>query len=80
MVRVESVILLDMRMPVMTAGSSPRRTAPAHAPLPIVVLTATHHARAWDEEVRDNAVIAQPFDLGDLTAVLGRFTRCVTAS
>ena len=69
-----SLVLLDMRMPIMdgwTFAQRYRQRPEPHAP--IVVMTAAKDARAWAAEVAADGVLPKPFDLTDLEAVLRRF-------
>src|SRR3954468_18566825 len=62
-----SLILLDMRMPVMDGWTSPRayrRRPPPHAP--IVVMTAAIDAAQWSREVSAEGCIPKPFELSRL--------------
>jgi CheY-like chemotaxis protein len=66
-----TLILLDMRMPVMDGpqfAAAYRQSPPPHAP--IVVLTASRDAVSAAEEVEADGVLAKPFDLDDLLALI----------
>jgi CheY-like chemotaxis protein len=66
-------ILLDMRMPIMDGwafAEAYRRTSGPHAP--IVVVTAAHDAADRAAEIDADAVLAKPFDLDELVAVVER--------
>lgn len=65
--RTPSLILLDMRMPVMdgwTFARAYRRRPPPHAP--IVVMTAAMDAAQWSREVSADGCIPKPFELARL--------------
>jgi CheY-like chemotaxis protein len=67
------VILLDMRMPVMDgwAFAAAYRDRPGpHAP--IVTMTAARDAASWAREIGAADVLAKPFDLDALYAVVER--------
>jgi two-component system, chemotaxis family, chemotaxis protein CheY len=68
-----SLILLDMRMPVMDGWAfsrAYREGTPPHAP--IVVLTAARDAAQYAGEIAADAYLAKPFDLKELIHVVGR--------
>ena len=65
--RKPSLILLDMRMPVMDGwmfATAYRRRPPPHAP--IVVMTAAIDAVQWSREVDAVGCIPKPFELSRL--------------
>lgn len=69
------VILLDMKMPVMdgwTMAAAYRQRPRPHAP--IVVLTAAQDATRWAAEIAADDVLAKPFDLDNLFAVVDHHT------
>jgi CheY-like chemotaxis protein len=69
-----SLILLDMRMPVMDGWEFARayRARPGrHAP--IVVITAAPSARDRMKEIQAAGFLAKPFDLSDLIQIVQRF-------
>lgn len=71
-----SVILLDMRMPVMDGWkfASAYRSMPGqHAP--IIVVSAAHDAEAWATEIGADAVLPKPFDLDDLLLLVERHSK-----
>lgn len=69
-----SLILLDMRMPVMTGWEFARifRARFGRA-APIVVVTAAENARARAEEIGAEAWLEKPFDVDDVVRTLRRF-------
>jgi CheY-like chemotaxis protein len=68
------LILLDMRMPVMDGWTFARTyRIQAATSAPIVVMTAARDAGGWASEIEADGVLAKPFDLDDLTAVVERF-------
>lgn len=70
------LILLDMRMPVMDGWAFAREykaTEVRHAP--IVVLTAAEDAAARAAQIDANAYLGKPFDLNQLTTIVGRYVR-----
>lgn len=69
-----SLILLDMKMPVMDgwAFAMAYREFPGpHAP--IVVMTAAHDARQRAAEIAADDVIAKPFDVNRLLDVVRKY-------
>lgn len=68
------LVLLDMRMPVVDGWEFARRfrERPGRLP-PVVVMTAARDAHAWAREIGADGVLAKPFDLNDLAAVVKRF-------
>jgi CheY-like chemotaxis protein len=69
-----ALILLDTRMPVMDGIEFARvyRTRPRpHAP--IVLLTAAADAASLAEEITPDAVLAKPFDLDELLALVQHY-------
>jgi DNA-binding response OmpR family regulator len=71
-----SLILLDMRMPVMNGWDFAREFRARHGrSAPIVVVTAAENARARAHEIDADGFLAKPFDLGDVIAVVERHAR-----
>ena len=68
----ESLILLDMRMPVMDGWGFAARLRAAGKRSPIVVMTAAENARRWAEEIRADGYLAKPFELDALIAAVKR--------
>ena len=69
--RVPAVILLDMRMPVMDGwqfAQAYRQRPGPHAP--IIVVTAARDAGERAAEIGAEGVLAKPFRLADLLAVV----------
>lgn len=67
-----SLILLDMRMPVLDGWGFARRYREAAFPYPVVVMTAAESARRWAEEIGATAYIAKPFDVDELLQTIER--------
>jgi two-component system chemotaxis response regulator CheY len=61
-----SVVLLDMRMPVLDGWGFAREIHARGITVPILVMTAAPNARRWAEEIGAHSFIAKPFDLDDL--------------
>ena len=67
-----SLILLDMRMPVLDGWGFARALQERGVKLPILVMTAAQNARRWAEEIGADGHIAKPFDLPDLLDTVER--------
>ena len=68
-----SMVLLDMRMPVLDGWGFARELAARGVKVPIVVMTAAQDARRWAEEIGAEGFVAKPFDLIDLLAAVERW-------
>ncbi len=75
-----SLILLDMRMPVMDGWTFASRLHERDIHIPIVVMTAAQDSRARAAEIDAAASISKPFDLEDLLRTVEAFgvPRCPT--
>lgn len=70
------LVLLDMRMPVMDGWEFARQyRARPEPPAPILVLTAARDAAARAAEIDANGYLGKPFDLQELLALVGHYTR-----
>jgi two-component system chemotaxis response regulator CheY len=69
-----SVVLLDMRMPVLDGWGVVRSLKEQGRSVPILVMTAAQDARKWAEEVGAAGYVAKPFDLPDLLDAVERAT------
>jgi two-component system response regulator PilR (NtrC family) len=67
-----SLVLLDMRMPVMDGWSFMRAVRERGLELTVVVMTAATDARRWAAEIGAQGVLAKPFELDDLTNAVRR--------
>src|SRR5688500_9920022 len=62
-----SVILLDLRMPVMDGRAFVRAYRRTHPPrAPIIALTGANEAAGWDAPIDVAAVLLKPFGLDQL--------------
>ena len=68
-----SVILLDMRMPVMDGWAVARALRSQGISVPIVVMTAAESAKRWADEVGAEGYLAKPFGLDELLTIVQRF-------
>ncbi|MEP7003083.1 MAG: response regulator [Chloroflexota bacterium] len=67
-----SLILLDMRMPVLDGWGFAERYRALSLAYPIVVMTAAESARRWADEIGATAYIAKPFDVDELLQTIER--------
>src|SRR5689334_21704341 len=70
-----AVVLLDMRMPVLDDWGVARWLGERGVGVPVIVMTAATDARRWADENAAAGVLAKPFDVDDLVAVVGRYVR-----
>jgi two-component system, chemotaxis family, chemotaxis protein CheY len=61
-----SLVLLDMRMPVMDGWHFAEEVKQQGLSVPIVVMTAAQDARRWADEIGANGYVSKPFDIDDL--------------
>ena len=67
-----SLVLLDMRMPVLDGWGFVAQLGVAGISLPIVVMTAAQDARQWSREIAATDYLAKPFDLIALLRIVER--------
>ena len=63
---VPSLVLLDMRMPVLDGWGFMRAVRERGLSLTVVVMTAAADARRWGREIGAEGVLAKPFDIDEL--------------
>jgi two-component system chemotaxis response regulator CheY len=63
---VPSLVLLDMRMPVLDGWGFMRAVRERGLSLTVVVMTAAADARRWGREIGAQGVLAKPFDIDEL--------------
>ncbi len=68
-----SLVLLDMRMPVMDGWAFAGALAERGIRLPILVMTAAQSAESWAREVRADGYLSKPFELVDLLDAVERY-------
>jgi CheY-like chemotaxis protein len=68
-----SLILLDMRMPVMSGWEFAARYRANGHQAPVVVMTAAANAKTWADEIEADAVLPKPFTLDDLFQTVSRW-------
>ena len=68
-----TLILLDMRMPVLNGWQFARILKERGIRVPILVMTAAQDARRWAEEIGAEGYIPKPFHVMDLLDAVARF-------
>ncbi|CAA9226572.1 MAG: Phosphate regulon transcriptional regulatory protein PhoB (SphR) [uncultured Chloroflexi bacterium] len=71
-----SLVLLDMRMPVLDGWGFAAALKARGVTLPILVMTAAQSARAWAEEIEAQGVVAKPFEVPQLLDAVERLRVC----
>ena len=67
-----SLVLLDMRMPVLDGWGFARAARARGMRLPIVVMTAAENADHWCQEIGGDGCLPKPFDLDLLFETVSR--------
>jgi len=67
-----SLVLLDMRMPVLDGWGFMRAIRERGLNLTVVVMTAAADARRWGREIGAQGVLAKPFELDELVKAVQR--------
>src|SRR6266540_3457671 len=70
-----SLVLLDMRMPVLDGWGFMRAVRERGLTLTVIVMTAAADARRWGREIGAQGVLAKPFDIDELVGVVQRLRR-----
>jgi DNA-binding NtrC family response regulator len=70
--RRPSLVLLDMRMPLVDGWAFAKELKARDIDLPIIVMTAAQDASAWAEQIGAAAVLAKPFDVDNLLDTVER--------
>jgi len=68
-----TLVLLDMRMPVMDGWAVARSLRESGSKVPIVVMTAAESARRWADEIGAAGHLAKPFGLDELIECVERY-------
>lgn len=68
-----SLILLDMRMPVMNGWDFAAKLRAIGPVPPVVVMTAASSAESWAAEIQADDVLPKPFTLDDLFRTIQRW-------
>ena len=61
--QLPSLVLLDMRMPVLDGWGFAKELHARGVKLPILVMTAAQNARLWAEEIGAQGYVAKPFEV-----------------
>jgi two-component system, chemotaxis family, chemotaxis protein CheY len=69
-----TLVLLDMRMPVMDGWAVARSLHEAGLRVPIIVMTAAESARRWADEIGAAGHLAKPFALDELIDCVEKYT------
>lgn len=67
-----TLVLLDMRMPLMDGWAVARALHESGSRVPIIVMTAAENARRWADEIGAAGHLAKPFALDDLIECVER--------
>lgn len=67
-----SLVLLDMRMPVLDGWGFMHAVRERKLALTVVVMTAAQDANRWGREIGAQAVLAKPFELDELLGAVQR--------
>ncbi len=70
-----SLVLLDMRMPILDGWGLAHALRARDLNIPILVMTAAQNARAWAEEIGASGYVAKPFELRELLNAVERLRR-----
>ena len=70
-----SLVLLDMRMPVLDGWGFAQVMRARGVRLPIVVMTAAENAQHWCDEIGGECALPKPFDLDQLFTTVARLVR-----
>lgn len=65
-----SLVLLDMRMPILDGWGFMREARQRGLRLTVVVMTAAADARRWAGEIGAQGVLAKPFELDELVSAV----------
>ena len=67
-----TLVLLDMRMPIMDGWAVAKSLRESGSRVPIVVMTAAENASRWADEIGASGHLDKPFGLDELLAVVER--------
>ena len=67
-----TLVLLDMRMPIMDGWAVAKSLRDSGSRVPIVVMTAAENASRWADEIGAAGHLDKPFGLDELLAVVER--------
>jgi CheY-like chemotaxis protein len=69
-----TLVLLDMRMPIVDGWAVARALHESGSNVPVIVMTAAESARRWADEIGAAGYLAKPFALDELIDCVERFT------
>ena len=61
-----SLVLLDMRMPILDGWGFARALKDRRLEVPIVVMTAAQNARQWAQDIGAQGFVSKPFEFDEL--------------
>jgi len=67
-----TLVLLDMRMPVMDGWAFAREVQDRAISMKICVMTAAQNAKAWADEIHAHGYLAKPFEIPQLLEAVER--------
>ena len=67
-----SLVLLDMRMPVLDGWGFARALRERGVQVPTVIMTAAHDAAVWASEIGADGYLPKPFQIQELLDVVAR--------
>lgn len=70
--QLPSLVLLDMRMPIMNGWQFAEEVKRRGLKVPIVVMTAAQDARRWAAEIGADGFVEKPFDLDNLVSLVAQ--------
>ena len=73
-----SLVVLDMRMPVLDGWGFARQMHERGLDLPILVMTAAQDAGQWAKEIEAEGYLSKPFDMMELLDAVERLRRVTT--
>lgn len=76
---IPSLVLLDMRMPVVDGWAFARSVRARGMRVPTVVMTAAHDAAVWAHEIGADGYIPKPFQIDELLEVVRQHVGPATA-
>ncbi len=70
--RLPSLVVLDMRMPVVDGWGFAERVRERGIEVPLLVMTAARNAQRWAEEIGAAGYVAKPFEMSELLQEIER--------
>lgn len=70
-----TLVLLDMRMPIMDGWAVARAMQESGSEVPIIVMTAAESAKRWADEIGAAGHLAKPFGLDELIECVEEHSR-----